>query len=180
MSERLNLIIEELNLRKLEADFLSFCAVCLGITEDTSSDNVRLQLQPWFSIDHDTGKVYTQVFSEYVQQKYRVALDFCAKCAGFESISYQEIGEDIICLSNNLFWFRDTHPSTVKWIMVVKGRVIGYGEEAPYSLTIDTMEDWLLDHIKYLSEIKRKSNAISIYTSKVELRTNELQPIIDA
>lgn len=160
MNKHLEMMKDDLDLSTLESDFLNFAGMCLGINEDTRADQVYIRLQPWFGTGTDGDKIFTQVYSEYVHQKYRIALDFCAQHAGYQSVEYKELGEEIIAISRGLFWFRGMHPAPIKWIMTTDNRVLTSGEEYPYTIQGDTLEEWLLEHIKQIGDTKKHSGYI--------------------
>lgn len=155
MNEHIEILKTKMDLSRLESEFLDFCVMSLGINRDSRPGQIQLQIQPWFGGVTPEGKIYTQVYSEYVHQKYRIALEFCAQQSGYQPVSFEKIGADIVAVSTGMFWLRGMHPQPVDWIMTENDKIIARGQETAHSINRETLETWLLNTIHQISSSKK-------------------------
>lgn len=154
-------IKRRLKLGKLSSKFYDFVCQYYGFAPHHDSDIVLRQLAPWFLNTDETVEefnnmsLHSQFYAEYVQQKYRIALEFCACEAGFDKVVLYDMDTGAM-ISGGMFWLKDCHPQPVRWTMTVGDQVIARGSEEPNTLNLNTMEEWLLDRILSFAQLKKK------------------------
>lgn len=148
-----------LKLGTVSSKFYDFLVEYFQFTDSHEVQYIAYQLMPWMKPNDekvhplDTFEVFSQFYSDWVHQKYRLALEFAAKEAGFDPIVYDP--ESLRPLSSGLFWFRGVHPDPVYWIMIYGGRVIAKGGEDPNTLHRETLESWLLDKVMSFAKLNK-------------------------
>ena len=152
---------DSLSLGTLSEKFYDFVCDYFQFATHHRTSYIIQQLTPWFDRPDENVcefyqmDIHSQFYAELVQQKYRLALEFCALEAGFENV--------VLCdpdngtpISGGLFWLRDCHPQPIHWTMNIRDKVVTRGVEEPGTLNIDTIEDWLLNKILSFASIKKE------------------------
>ena len=158
----INKYLDSLELSSLSRKFADFLVDYFGCREYSDLNFVIRQLYPWFNSSTEESSefdqhIHSQFYAEYVHQKYRLALEFCALEAGIENVVVYD-PDTLLPISGGVFWFRDCHPDPVKWVMLLDGRCITRGEECANTLNKDTLEEWLLNRILDFSTVKKACN----------------------
>lgn len=161
MSIATNELKDMLKLGTVSQKFYDFLCDYYQFAPHHDTTFIKSQLEPWFGKpeerldEFDDVDVHTQYYAELVQQKYRLALEFCAVEAGFENVVLYD-PDNGRPVSGGMFWLRDCHPQPIYWHMAIRDKIVTRGAEEPGTLNIDTMEDWLMDRILNLVSIRKE------------------------
>lgn len=154
---------QSLKLRPLSRDFYDFITDYLGLLDLSTKSPMINAFDPWFGLSNDRIRPddYSQYMDGRIHQKYRIALEFCAIQAGLSSVvGYVESKKRLRPATTCRFWFHGRHPYIVKWIMRGAGedktKIIFEGEEKQGSINIDTIEDWLAEHISKFRDVQNE------------------------
>lgn len=144
----------------LGGKFYDFLCEYMQFTDAYPKEHIARVLAPWFNTPDEEmtefeADTHSQFYAEFVQQKYRLALEFCAQEAGFKNVILCD-PDILVPISGGLFWFKDCHPQPVRWIMQVEGSIVARGLEEANTLNKSTLEDWLLGRIVLFTKVKNK------------------------
>lgn len=151
---------ESLELGVLEVKFYDFICDYFQFASHHKTSYILQQLEPWFGRPEENVEefyqmdIHSQFYAELVQQKYRLALEFCALEAGFERVMLHDPDTGAL-ISGGMFWLRDCHPQPIHWTMTIRDQVITRGVEEQGTLNLDTLEDWLIDKILGFANVKK-------------------------
>lgn len=153
---------QHLKLGEQSRKFYDFVVEYLALHDLSCKSTMHNAFDPWFGLSNDRIRKddYSQYMDARLHQKYRIALEFCAIEAGLPSVvGYVESKNRLRPATACRFWFHGRHPHSVRWIMrgdnLNPDTIIAQGEEKQGSINIDTVENWLAEHIAVFSKVQK-------------------------
>jgi len=149
----------KLQLKQHGEQFFDYVCEYFNFSDFHNQQYIISQLNPWFGIPDESTEpfenfdTHSQFYSEYVHQKYRIILEFCAHKAGYENTIVYD-SDTGIPMSGNYFWLKDYHPNPVSWVMTDGDKVITRGSEEPNTLNIETLDSWIVTRILNFTSIR--------------------------
>ena len=154
---------QHLKLGTNSSKFYDFVVEYLALQDLTAKPTLRNAFDPWFGVSNDRIRPddYSQFMDSRLHQKYRIALEFCAIEAGLPSVvGYVESKNRLRPATACRFWFHGRHPHDVRWIMRGDNKnqdsIIAQNSEKQGSINIDTIENWLKEHIDTFKKVQEE------------------------